>query len=215
MSKELSVFEFGGRSLRAIHENGETLVILKDICDYLGVRSRDASRFLDSDEVFKSADLRLKIPNVNRGMLMVNESGLYKVLFRSNREEAKAFTKWVTKEVLPTIRKTGSYTSDVVSIDKFNQVSKLLENAKNNSRRSRSEAFDKEITIKYQKEEITSLKTEVRNLKDENHALKYLVNNKESIDRIIPMEERIRALEYKMEMMELLNDDDEMDLNEV
>ena len=79
-----------------------------DVCRALEFPSPEASlRKLDDDEklmrkVFASGQ--------NRNLWFVNESGLYNLIFRSNKPEAKTFRKWVTGEVLPAIRRTGSYS---------------------------------------------------------------------------------------------------------
>lgn len=127
MSKEISVFDFNGNKVRVTELKGEVWFIFKDVCDYLGIRPIDASRFLDIDETSKSADMHLRIPKVNRGMILVNESGFYKTVFRSNHPEAKKFTSWVTKEVLPAIRKTGGYISPFAeqSAESFNKMAEV------------------------------------------------------------------------------------------
>ena len=77
------------------------------MCDCLGIaNSRDAVSRLDDDEkgVGKADTL-----GGGQDMTMISESGLYALIMRSNKPEAKPFRKWVTSEVLPTIRKTGMY----------------------------------------------------------------------------------------------------------
>ncbi|MEE8725447.1 MAG: phage antirepressor KilAC domain-containing protein [Bifidobacterium crudilactis] len=109
----LQPFDFEGTSVRTItYETGVTWWVLKDVCDALGLSNptRVAAR-LENDEVSKY-DLR---PNseLGRGMNtqvnIINESGLYNVILRSDKPEARRFRKWVTGEVLPQIRRTGGY----------------------------------------------------------------------------------------------------------
>ena len=86
---------------------GEPWFVAKDVCDALTItNNRDAVAQLDDDEKLMSV-----IPTSGQGrqMWLVNESGLYNLIFQSRKAEAKAFRKWVTAEVLPTIRKTGRY----------------------------------------------------------------------------------------------------------
>lgn len=83
---------------------GEPWFIAKEVCDALGLGTEHVRRDLDDDEV-DSANLA----GSNRPMLIINESGLYSLILRSRKPEAKAFKKWVTSVVLPTIRKTGGY----------------------------------------------------------------------------------------------------------
>ena len=106
---DLKLFDFNDHLVRMrVDENGNPWWIAKDVCDVLGLQNpTEALRGLDDDE--KNT---LRITEGNRGnpeKAIINESGLYTLIIRSNKPEAKAFRKWVTKEVLPTIRKTGSY----------------------------------------------------------------------------------------------------------
>jgi addiction module RelE/StbE family toxin len=106
---ELTAFHFGeGREVRTLERNGEPWFVAKDVCDILDIQNRhDAlAKQLDDDEkgVEKIYSLGGK-----QDTNIINESGLYNLIFRSNKPEAKAFRKWVTSEVLPSIRKTGRY----------------------------------------------------------------------------------------------------------
>jgi prophage antirepressor-like protein len=109
MSKELQVFKFNESDVRAVTINGEPWFVLKDICDVLGLGSpHKVSDRIDNDE-------RSQIPVTDsigrrQDTTIINESGFYNVILRSDKPEAKAFKKWVTSEVLPSIRKTGSYS---------------------------------------------------------------------------------------------------------
>lgn len=102
---ELQIFSYEGKDVRTVQKNGETCWVLKDVCDVLGLSNPTvvASR-LDSDEVTKS-DLGGLSGETN----IVNESGLYNVILRSDKPEAKKFKRWVTHEVLPQIRRHGAY----------------------------------------------------------------------------------------------------------
>ena len=106
---DITIFNHLGNDIRVMtDEQGEPLFVLKDVCDALGLgnTSRVADR-LDSD------DLTLSKVIDNRGVLretfLVSEAGLYEVIIRSDKPEAKAFRRWVTSEVLPSIRKRGGY----------------------------------------------------------------------------------------------------------
>jgi prophage antirepressor-like protein len=80
-----------------------------DVCDILGIDTRNLRRDLDNDEI-----QTLNLRGSGRASLIISESGLYSLMLRSRKEEAKPFKKWVTKEVLPSIRKTGSYSIDPI-----------------------------------------------------------------------------------------------------
>ncbi len=111
----LSIIEhpdFG--QIRTEIDNGEPWFCATDLCRILTFKSSPESvmRALDDDEKLmrKLSALENK-KTTNRGNWFVNESGLYNLIFRSNKPEAKAFRRWVTGEVLPAIRRTGSYAA--------------------------------------------------------------------------------------------------------
>ena len=86
---------------------GEPWFVAKDVCDALSLTNiTETLNRLDDDEKLTSVILN---SGQGRQMWLVNESGLYNLIFQSRKPEAKAFRKWVTAEVLPTIRKTGRY----------------------------------------------------------------------------------------------------------
>lgn len=101
---------FNGHTIRIINQdNGEIWFVAKDVCDALEItNSRNAYARLDDEEKLTSV---LWTGGQNREMTIVSESGLYKIIFQSNKPNAKTFTNWVTKEVLPSIRKTGGYNT--------------------------------------------------------------------------------------------------------
>lgn len=98
--------------LRVIDRNGSPCFVAIDTCRALEIaNSRDAIKNLDDDEVFNVAKADISEFNApNRGLQVISESGLWKLIFRSRKPAAKALTKWVTSEVLPSIRKTGTYS---------------------------------------------------------------------------------------------------------
>jgi prophage antirepressor-like protein len=97
------------KPIRAITIDDEPWFVAMDVCATIGVQNgRRAVTALDSDDVRQE----YVIDSMGRNQLayLVNESGLYTLLVRSDKPEAKPFRKWVTSEVLPSIRKTGSYS---------------------------------------------------------------------------------------------------------
>lgn len=112
---ELTVFqnpEFG--EFRTAEVNGETWFCLLDACRPLGLRSTDVKNRLREDKV-------VTINHVNsigktQKMLFIDEGNLYRAIFQSHKPEAERFMDWVTEEVLPAIRKTGSYQAKPMSI---------------------------------------------------------------------------------------------------
>ena len=113
MNNELQKFDFRGTSLRTLtDEAGEPWFVAKDVCDILGMSNPSmAVTALDKDEVAQidPKDYLGSENRSNQAVNIVSEPGLYKLIMRSRRPEAKEFQRWVTHEVLPSIRKTGGY----------------------------------------------------------------------------------------------------------
>lgn len=105
---DLVKFEFEGKGVRTVVIEDEPWFVAKDVCDILGlVNSREAVANLEEDEL---KSVTLTSGGQRREMTALSESGLYALIFKSRKENAKRFRKWVTAEVLPQIRKTGSYS---------------------------------------------------------------------------------------------------------
>lgn len=113
MNNEIQRFEFKGASLRALtDEAGEPWFVAKDVCDILGMSNPSmAVTALDKDEVAQidPKDYLGSENRSNQAVNIVSEPGLYKLIMRSRKPEAKEFQRWVTHEVLPAIRKHGAY----------------------------------------------------------------------------------------------------------
>lgn len=111
--KDLKVFEnadFG--QIRTAGTSEEPLFCLMDVCKALNIANpRVVAQRLEDDELRK-LDLRGRQGKTT----FVTESGLYSVILRSDKPEAKKFRKWITSEVLPSIRKTGRYETETTSI---------------------------------------------------------------------------------------------------
>lgn len=110
MNNEIQRFDFKGAALRTLtDEAGEPWFVAKDACDILELNNvTEALRPLDDDE---KSNFRISevAQNGGRAPLIISEPGLYKLIMRSRKPEAKEFQRWVTHEVLPQIRKTGGY----------------------------------------------------------------------------------------------------------
>ena len=103
----LQIFTYNGNEVRTVQKDGEPWWVLKDICEVLGIsKYRDTAARLEDDE---REPIRVDTLGGAQEMLCVNESGLYNVILRSDKPEAKPFRKWVTSEVLPSIRRHGAY----------------------------------------------------------------------------------------------------------
>jgi prophage antirepressor-like protein len=100
-------FPFATQQLRVVMRNGEPWFVAADVCAALTIgNNRDALARLDDDERDVGS---IDTPSGTQQMGIVNESGLYSLILGSRKPEAKRFKKWVTSEVLPAIRKTGTY----------------------------------------------------------------------------------------------------------
>ena len=111
-NSELKIFNYENANVRSTIRNGEIWFVLKDVCEVLGINNTgNVAARLDDDEkaAIRLADTRSDSSNQMRNFIAVNESGLYKVILRSDKPEAKKFMRWITHEVLPTIRKHGAY----------------------------------------------------------------------------------------------------------
>ena len=111
---DLMVFtkpEFG--DIRTLTRNGEPYFVGKDVALALGyVKPTDAVRNHVDDE--DKGVSKIKTPSGDQDMVIINESGLYALIMGSKLPAAKQFKRWVTSEVLPSIRKTGGYNADRV-----------------------------------------------------------------------------------------------------
>ncbi len=125
--RELSIFDYKGKQVRTIQKDGETWWVLKDICAVLGISDvRRVAERLDVDE-WSQTPVSDRLGR-SQDTYIINESGLYNVILRSDKAEAKPFRKWVTGEVLPSIRKTGGYGRQDEALLKLTEhVGKLTE----------------------------------------------------------------------------------------
>lgn len=109
------LFRYNQKSVRTLEKNGEVQFVAKDVCDILGLdnvslavngRPDRPGSGLDEDE---KGIANVNTPTGEQEMLTINEAGLYTLIIRSNKPEAKKFKRWITHEVIPQIRKTGKY----------------------------------------------------------------------------------------------------------
>lgn len=108
LEEKVFTFNENNKPIRVELVDGNPWFVAKDVCDALGIEKyRDALGRLDDDE--KGCPVTVDTLGGPQKMSAVNESGLYNLIFQSRKPEAKKFRKWVTGEVLPSIRKTGRY----------------------------------------------------------------------------------------------------------
>lgn len=101
------VFDFKGNEIRTAVIAGDPWFVAADLCTVLALSNRHSSlALLDDDEKGVHS---METPGGVQELAVVNEPGMYSLILRSRRPEAKAFKRWITHEVLPSIRKTGGY----------------------------------------------------------------------------------------------------------
>lgn len=107
---DLSIFAFGDCMIRTMEKDGEPWFVGKDVAAALGYKEiqKAVRDHVDNDDKGVS---EMDTPGGSQKITVINESGLYALIFGSKLENAKKFKRWVTSEVLPQIRKTGAYTS--------------------------------------------------------------------------------------------------------
>ena len=109
MKSEIQTFDFKSAPVRVLDRSGQTWFVAADVCRALDISNhRDAVQALDDDE--KDGVGISDAIGRSQSTLCVSESGLYALIFKSRKPEAKAFRKWVTSEVLPAIRNTGGFS---------------------------------------------------------------------------------------------------------
>lgn len=122
---EIQIFEnkeFG--EIRVIEIDGQPWWILKDVCSAIGIGNvTDTANRLDADEKaeFDSIEVSSNGTKQSRKRVIISESGLYAVILRSDKPSARSFRKWITSEVLPSIRRHGAYVTD-------NALDQLIDN---------------------------------------------------------------------------------------
>ena len=108
---QITPFNFNGNNVRTIADDqGEPWFVLKDVCDVLEITNprNAAARIASSDKGVRAMDT----PGGTQNITIVNESGLYDVILDSRKPQAREFRRWVTAEVIPSIRKHGGYLTE-------------------------------------------------------------------------------------------------------
>ena len=146
---DILVFHYKSSEVRTVELNGEPWFVLKDVCAVLGISNHKmTAQRLDADEVILT-DLTDSMGR-QQETTVINESGLYNVILRSDKPEAKPFRKWVTSEVLPSIRKTGGYRMPKLS--KEMQALFLLDD-RTQKQEARLTALENTMTVDYSQQQ--------------------------------------------------------------
>lgn len=121
---EMQTFVYSGAEVRTVRKDGTPWFVLKDVCGVLGIsKYRDVAERLDPDE---RGPVRVDTLGGSQEMTCISESGLYNVILRSDKPEAKPFRKWVTAEVLPAIRRSGGYIAGQNDLSPAELMAKAL-----------------------------------------------------------------------------------------
>ena len=125
--------EMCGKQFRVWGTFDNPLFLAKDVAQWIGYEGRSAAydmcRILNKDEKVKcTAWLPRGTRYQRRVALFINESGLYKIIMKSNKPEAEPFKDWVYEEVLPCIRKHGFYSKEQARLDKILKMVNIVEN---------------------------------------------------------------------------------------
>lgn len=145
---ELQIFNYNTHQVRTVERDGEPWFVLKDVCEVLGIADHKVvARRLDEDEgcLIPLTDALGR----SRETTVINESGLYNVILRSDKPEAKPFRRWVTSEVLPSIRRTGGYIQGQETLSPAELMAKALMVAQKTL--SEREARISELTVENQR----------------------------------------------------------------
>lgn len=126
---ELQIFNYEKIPVRTIMKEGEPWWVLADVCRVLDLSNPTmvAARLDEDEKQLLAFNPNPKLGLGHNGATIINESGLYKVILRSDKPQAKKFTRWVTHEVLPAIRKTGSYGTPKAKAPSVTEVIKLAQ----------------------------------------------------------------------------------------
>ena len=122
----IQIFKYENNDVRTVEMNGEPWFVLKDVCAVLGMDTSQLKKVADRLEDDEKGRTQITTPGGMQESWVINESGLYNVILRSDKPEAKPFRKWVTSEVLPSIRKTGGYIAGQESMSDSELMAKAL-----------------------------------------------------------------------------------------
>lgn len=146
-ANNLVVFAFENNEVRVSQQNGEVWFCLKDVCHILDIKDRSFGKFQFDDKGM--AKLSTPTSSGDQELIFINEPNLYRVIFRSNKAEAKQFQNWVFNEVLPSIRKTGGYMTTIPNETPEETMARALMIAKD-----KIEQRDKQIEVLKPKGEV-------------------------------------------------------------
>lgn len=163
MNQLQKIFNYQGRQVRTVIKDGDPWFVASDVCNVLDIKNA-------TQAVSKLKENQRSMFNIGRqGQAnVVNESGLYKLIFKSRKEEAETFQDWIAEEVLPSIRKTGSF-----KMDKPKSAAEMLLN-------------QAELMVEYEKR--------INNLESQTAAAHHRIDNFDKIDTIGDLQQRLNKM---------------------
>ena len=124
---KVTIFKYEeNKPVRIMNINGEPWFVLKDVCEVLGMDSTQLKKVADRLEEDEKGRTQITTPGGAQESWIISESGLYNVILRSDKPEAKPFRKWVTAVVLPSIRKNGGYIAGQEELSPQELMAKAL-----------------------------------------------------------------------------------------
>ena len=124
---KVTIFKYEeNKPVRIMNINGEPWFVLKDVCEVLGMDSTQLKKVADRLEEDEKGRSQITTPGGAQESWIISESGLYNVILRSDKPEAKPFRKWVTAVVLPSIRKNGGYIAGQEELSPQELMAKAL-----------------------------------------------------------------------------------------
>ncbi|TES48053.1 phage antirepressor KilAC domain-containing protein [Shouchella lehensis] len=110
MNDLMKVFSYESSEIRTVVQDGKPWFVAKDVCEILGITNVSKAVMTLNNKFKTTLTLSYSGTNYKTNAIAVNEAGLYKLIFKSRKEEAEKFSDWIAEEVLPSIRETGSYS---------------------------------------------------------------------------------------------------------
>lgn len=124
---KVTIFKYEeNKPVRIMNINGEPWFVLKDVCEVLGMDSTQLKKVADRLEEDEKGRTQITTPGGAQESWIISESGMYNVILRSDKPEAKPFRKWVTAVVLPSIRKNGGYIAGQEELSPQELMAKAL-----------------------------------------------------------------------------------------
>ncbi len=180
MEQAIQIFsnpQFG--EIRTAGTADNPMFCLADVCNSLGLSAKGVNQRL-GDEVISNYPIKDSLGREQQ-MLFVNEDGLYDVILDSRKPEAKKFRKWVTGEVLPSIRKTGGYIAATNDMTDDEIMAKALLVAQSTIERRDQRIKELETTNKQQSCQIAEMSKDIEVMKPKAEYYDMILNNKSTV----------------------------------